>query len=109
MGSIRNVSVSALTKNLADELGPFGINVSVIHPGATRTEATDAMLEERAAAGGTTVADELAAMSEGNSVRQVIDASDIAYVAAFLASPRSIAINGDAISAGGGVGNAIHY
>lgn len=109
VGSIRNVSVSALTKNLADELGPFGINVSVIHPGATRTEATDAMLEERASARGTTVADELAAMSEGNSVRQVIDASDIAYVAAFLASPRSIAINGDAISAGGGVGNAIHY
>ena len=109
VGSIRNVSVSALTKNLADELGPFGINVTVIHPGATRTEATEATLEERASSRGTTVAEELAAMSEGNSVRQVIDASDIAYVAAFLASPRSIAINGDAISAGGGVGNSIHY
>ena len=109
IGSVRNVSVSALTKNLADELGPFGINVTVIHPGATRTEATVQMLAERAAARGTTVADEEAAMGELNSVRRIIDAADIAYVAAFLASPRSFAINGDAIAAGGGVGVAIHY
>ena len=32
IGSIRNVAVSALTKNLADELGPSGINVTVVHP-----------------------------------------------------------------------------
>ena len=109
IGSVRNVSVSALTKNLADELGPFGINVTVIHPGATRTEATGQMLAERAAARGTTVAEEEASMGGLNSVRTVIDARDIAYVAAFLASPRSLAINGDAIAAGGGVGSAIHY
>ena len=109
VGSIRNISVSALTKNLADELGPHGINVTVIHPGATRTEATGQMLSDRAAANGTTIADEEANMRDANSVKQIIDASDIAYVAAFLASPRSIAINGDAIAAGGGVGNAIHY
>ena len=109
VGSVRNVAVSALTKNLADELGPFGINVTVIHPGATRTEATAPMLAERAVSRGTTVAEEEAAMGELNSVRKVIDASDIAYVTAFLASPRSLAINGDAIAAGGGVGSAIHY
>ena len=33
VGSIRNVAVAALTKNLADELGPAGINVTVVHPG----------------------------------------------------------------------------
>ncbi len=109
VGSIRNISVSALTKNLADELGQHGINVTVIHPGATRTEATEQMLAERAAANGTTIADEETNMHDANSVKQIIDASDIAYIAAFLASPRSIAINGDAIAAGGGVGNAIHY
>ena len=109
VGSIRNVAVSALTKNLADELGPHGINVTVIHPGATRTEATQQMLSDRATANGTTAADEESTMRDANSVKQIIDASDIAYVAAFLASPRSIAINGDAIAAGGGVGNAIFY
>ncbi len=40
IGSMRNVAVAALTKNLADELGPKGINVTVVHPGLTRTEAT---------------------------------------------------------------------
>jgi NAD(P)-dependent dehydrogenase (short-subunit alcohol dehydrogenase family) len=40
VGSIRNVAVAALTKALADELGPHGINVTVIHPGLTRTEKT---------------------------------------------------------------------
>ncbi|MDE1950451.1 MAG: SDR family NAD(P)-dependent oxidoreductase, partial [Burkholderiales bacterium] len=38
VGSVRNVAVAALTKNLADELGPAGINVTVVHPGLTRTE-----------------------------------------------------------------------
>ena len=40
VGSIRNVSVAALTKNLADELGPHGINVTCVHPGFTQTEKT---------------------------------------------------------------------
>jgi NAD(P)-dependent dehydrogenase (short-subunit alcohol dehydrogenase family) len=32
-GTIRNVAVAALTANLADELGPQGIGVTVVHPG----------------------------------------------------------------------------
>ena len=40
VGSIRNIAVAALTKNLADELGRSGINVTVVHPGLTRTERT---------------------------------------------------------------------
>ena len=50
--SMRNVAVAALTKNLADELGPQGINVVCVHPGAVRTEATPAVMEARAAAVG---------------------------------------------------------
>jgi NAD(P)-dependent dehydrogenase (short-subunit alcohol dehydrogenase family) len=37
-GSIRCAAVGALTKNLADELGPKGVTVNAVHPGATRTE-----------------------------------------------------------------------
>ena len=33
IGSIRNVAVAAMTKNVADELGPHGITVNCIHPG----------------------------------------------------------------------------
>src|SRR5690242_9423177 len=32
VGSIRNVAVAAMTKNLADELGRHGISVVVVHP-----------------------------------------------------------------------------
>lgn len=94
IGSMRNVAVVAMTKNLADELGEHGINVTVVHPGATRTERTTPEAEERLA---------------GNTVRRVIDAADVANVVAFLCSPKAVAITGDVIAAGGGVGRAIHY
>jgi NAD(P)-dependent dehydrogenase (short-subunit alcohol dehydrogenase family) len=94
IGSIRNVAVAAMTKNLADELGPFGINVTVVHPGATRTERTTEQVAERAT---------------GNVIGRMVDADEVAYVIAFLASPKSAAITGDAIAAGGGARGAIHY
>ena len=109
IGSIRNVSVSALTKNLADELGPFGINSVVIHPGATRTEATSYFATARAEERGVSVDAILDEMASTNLVRKLINAREIAYIVVFVASPRAIAINGDGIAAGGGVGTAIHY
>ena len=42
IGSMRNVAVAALTKNMADELAPHGIAVVCVHPGLTRTEKTPA-------------------------------------------------------------------
>ena len=109
IGSIRNVSVSAITKNLADELGPHGINVTVVHPGLTRTEATAGVVADRARAQGVSEEEVERGMAQGNSVRRIVDAREIAYVVTFLASPKAGAITGDAIAAGGGVGAAIHY
>ncbi len=109
IGSMRNVAVSALTKNLADELGPHGINVTVVHPGATWTERMPELMETRAAEQGISVEEVTERAARGNSVGRFIDASEVAYVVAFLASPKSVAITGDAVAAGGGVGNAIHY
>jgi len=91
-GSIRNVSVAALTKNLADELGPHGVNVTVVHPGVTRTERTDRFLPARP-----------------STIGRVVEAEEVAWVVAFLASPRSVAVTGDAVAAGGGVPGPIHY
>ena len=109
IGSIRNVAVVAMTKNLADELGPRGINVTVVHPGAMRTERTPRTLADQAARQGITPEEAERRMSQGNSLHRLIEAREIAYVVAFLASPRSAAINGDVIAAGGGSGRAIHY
>ncbi len=109
VGSIRNVAVAALTKNLADELGPSGINVTVVHPGLTRTERTAALVAAQAQLQGVSEEQVLQRMAEGNSIRHLVDASEVADVVAFLCSPKSIAINGDAIAAGGGAPRAIHY
>ena len=109
VGSIRNVSVAAITKNLADELGPDGINVTVVHPGLTRTEATAERIAQIAASQSITEEEAEARMASGNSVRRIIDSEDIAAIVTFLASPKSIAITGDTIAAGGGVGRGIYY
>jgi len=109
LGSVRNVAVVALTKNLADELGPHGINVTVVHPGTTRTERTEEVVAARAEAQGLSTDDVLKQMAEGNSIRHLVDAQEVAWVVTFLCSPKSIAINGDVIAAGGGALRAIHY
>ncbi len=109
VGSMRNVAVAALTKNMADELGPSGINVTVVHPGLTRTERTAPLLQARAAAQGITAQEVEAQMAAGNSIKHLVDASEVAQVVAFLCSPKSRAINGDAIAAGGGAPRSIHY
>jgi NAD(P)-dependent dehydrogenase (short-subunit alcohol dehydrogenase family) len=95
VATLRNVGVAAITKNLGDELGPKGINVVAVHPGATRTERTDPASETTLAA--------------SSSLGRIVDSSEVAWVVAFPASPKSVAINGDAISAGGGSLGTIHY
>ena len=109
IGSIRNVAVSAMTKNLADELGPSGINVTVVHPGVTRTERTAALVASRAKAEGKSEEAIEKQMAEGNAIRHLVEAAEVAHVVVFLCSPKSVAIHGDAIAAGGGVPRAIHY
>lgn len=109
IGSIRNVSVAALTKNLADELGPSGVNVTVVHPGLTRTEATAGVLAARAAAAGVEPAEIERGWARGATIGRVVDAAEVADVVTFLASPRSVSINGEAIACGGGTPGPIHY
>jgi len=109
VGSIRNVGVAALTKNLADELGPKGINVTCVHPGLTRTEKTPGLIAWRADLQNKTIDDAEKAMNDLNTIRRLITAEEIGHIVAFLASPKSIAINGDAIAAGGGAPGSIHY
>jgi NAD(P)-dependent dehydrogenase (short-subunit alcohol dehydrogenase family) len=108
-GSVRNIGVAALTKGLADELSPKGVNVTVVHPGATRTERTADSVRRRAAADGTSEAEAEKALYGGSLIGRIVEAEEVADIVLFLASPRSVAITGDAIAAGGGSARAIHY
>jgi NAD(P)-dependent dehydrogenase (short-subunit alcohol dehydrogenase family) len=96
--TVRNISVAAITKNLADELGPQGINVTVVHP---------ALIEERVAAGATL--EEAERAMAGNIIGRVVTPEELAAVIVFLASPRSVAITGGAVDAGGGTPGVVTY
>jgi NAD(P)-dependent dehydrogenase (short-subunit alcohol dehydrogenase family) len=103
IGSVRNAGVTALTKNVADELGRHGINVTVVHPGATRTERY-LELRDRAV-----INEATRELHINNVIGRVVEPEEVAWVVAFLASPRSVAITGDGIVAGGGIPGFIYY
>lgn len=109
VGSIRNVSVAAMTKNLADQLGPSGVNVTVVHPGYTVTERTPETLAAMAAQRGITEPEVAAVLAAGTSIKRLVTAAEVASVVTFLASPRSVGITGDAIPVGGGQPGPIYY
>jgi NAD(P)-dependent dehydrogenase (short-subunit alcohol dehydrogenase family) len=109
VNSIRNVSVAALTKNLADQLGPDGIGVTVVHPGATRTESALDMIAARADEAGVPPEEMEVRFGAGAAIGRLVEPEEVAWVVAFLCSPKAVAITGDAIVTGGGVGRSIYY
>lgn len=109
VGSVRNIAVSAMTKNLADELGPSGVNVVVVHPGPTRTRTFTDNVGRRAEATGADAADLERQWAAPVSIGRIVEPHEVAAVVAFLASPLSVALNGDPVLASGGVKGPIHY
>ncbi len=108
-GTIRNVAVAALTKNLADELGAKGINVNVVHPALTITEGIPPVVTRLAEARGISVDEALAIVGSDVAVGRIMNADEVAAVICFLASPRAVAVNGDPVVAGGGTKGWIYY
>jgi 3-oxoacyl-[acyl-carrier protein] reductase len=85
-----------LTRQLAHELGPFGITVNCIAPGFIRSNPTT---EKQWAGYGR---DGQAALVEGISMRRLGDPADIANGAAFFASERSSWVTGQILAIDGG-------
>src|SRR5262249_48456995 len=113
-GGARNTSLVHLTKTLAVQLGRFGITVNCVHPGTTRTERTPRLLAARAKELGVTPdeaekADFAPDSPRGNAICRMVDASEIAYVTAFLASDKAWAVSGELIVATGGAGRSVYY
>jgi len=84
-------AVIGLTKSLAKELGPSGIRVNCIAPGAVETE----MLAELTPA-------DLEAIRRATPLGTLGTPADIAHVAAFLASDQARFLTGQIISPNGG-------
>jgi NAD(P)-dependent dehydrogenase (short-subunit alcohol dehydrogenase family) len=105
----RNAAVGHLTKTLADMLGPSGITVNAIHPGTTRTERTAEGWAGQAKQQGVSLEEYERRLAAQHAIRRIVDAREIAYLAAFLASPKAGAITGEVIAAGGGPSRAVYY
>lgn len=99
---MRNVAITHLTRTLSLELAPSGITVNVVHPGATRTEWASGLWAAAAVRQGRPAEDGEAMAAERALMKRVVDASEIAYVVAFLASPKAVAVSGEVIGVGGG-------
>ena len=109
VGSVRNVAVASMTSALAAELGPQGVNVTVVHPGITVTEKTPATVAAMAAAQDITEDEATAALTAGTTIGRLVTAAEVADVVTFLCSPRSVAVNGDAVAVGGGTPGVTYY
>jgi NAD(P)-dependent dehydrogenase (short-subunit alcohol dehydrogenase family) len=113
-GGARNAALVHLSRTLALQFGRDGITVNCIHPGVTRTERTAKVLAERAAKAGTTPEeierqDSLPGAPRSNAIGRMIDAREIAWLAAFLASEKAQAVTGELIAPNGGQGNSVYY
>ena len=82
-----------LTKEMAIELAPQGINVNAICPGLIRTAMTKDMLHDKAS---------LAMLKQQTLYPRFGEAEDIAYGALYLASDESDFVNGHSLVIDGG-------
>ena len=83
------------------ELGPEGIRVNAICPGSIKGPRIDGVIERDAAARGLTAAEIRKLYERQVSLRQFVDAEDVANTVYFLASPQGRMISGQIIGVDG--------
>lgn len=86
--------VIGLMKTLACELGPYGVRVNAICPGAVEGDRMERVLANEAAATGKDIDEVRQIYVKGVSMRSWVSADDIADAALFLTSPAASKISG---------------
>jgi 3-oxoacyl-[acyl-carrier protein] reductase len=89
-------------KTMANELGPHGITVNNVLPGATRTERLTAIIRGKSAKQGISEAAAAAEMEAEIPLRRFAEPQEIAAAVAFLAGPSGGYINGINLPVDGG-------
>lgn len=95
-------AVASWSKTMANELGQFNITVNNVLPGATSTQRLKSIIENNAAKKDSSVDAIEEAMKKEIPMKRFAEASEIANVVAFLASPAAAYINGVNIPVDGG-------
>lgn len=95
-------AVASWAKTMANELGQFNITVNNVLPGFTATQRLTTLIDNIAKRGNTVVDIVEKNMMEEVPMKRFADASEIASVAAFLASPAASYVNGVSVPVDGG-------
>ena len=95
-------AVASWAKTMANELGEFNITVNNVLPGFTNTQRLSALIDTIAKKGNVLVEVVAKNMADEVPMKRFGEASEIASVAAFLASPAASYVNGVSIPVDGG-------
>lgn len=89
------MGVIGLVRTLALELGPHGIRVNAVCPGAVDGPRIADVVRRQAETGGITEAQALAAFTESSPLGRLVTADEVARTCAFLSSPAAASITGE--------------
>ena len=95
-------AVASWAKTLSSELGPFGITVNNVLPGATKTERLAAIFENKSKSSGKDIEQIKAEMLKEIPAGRFAEPEEIAYAVTFLASEFASYINGINVPVDGG-------
>jgi 3-oxoacyl-[acyl-carrier protein] reductase len=95
-------AVASWSKTLSAELAPFGITVNNILPGATKTGRLYSIFESKSKATGESIDEVEKQWMSDIPAGRFAEPEELAYAAAFLASPLAAYINGVSLPVDGG-------
>lgn len=96
------MGVIGLVRTLAVELGPHGIRVNSVCPGAVAGPRIDDVVARQAALRGISEAAALAGLTEASALGRLVEATEVAEVCAFLASDGAASITGEDVNVSAG-------
>ncbi len=94
-------AIVGLVKSLAAELGPSGVRVNAILPGPVQGERMDRVIADRATTKGVSFEEMRQEYLNKASLRRMVEVSDVANMALFLASDLARNVSGQVISVDG--------
>lgn len=99
--SAAKAGIQGMTKTMAIELGPFGINVNAVAPGFIETEMTKKIAERT----GVPYEEIKKSVIESNAIKRVGKPEDVANLILFLSSDQAEYITGQVVYIAGNVTN----
>ncbi len=106
-GAAANAALLAVTKGLADEVGPEGISVNAVNPGPTRTERITTLFANLTASTGKPLAEIEDEFTADSPMGTMGDPEDVARMIVLLASDAANNITGSSITTDGGRSRAL--